>query len=211
MRAASGAHGSASGEMRFGKPRRCARPAGHGGRDRGAARKCPPPQATMWTSSPVTPSRPGGLEPVHLRHGQIVDRREFFWKTRRIRRAAVFSSLLSSSTWTSSSSRRRSTCPWSSRTARRWRSCFRKAEPPRGDTHAPAWAEESAPRLGPEQRQTQLDMRFHVLKPFVRAIQEGARSRFDLPAAPRASSPSTSPTSRAPTGGQPWCVWKTAG
>ena len=54
------------------------------------------------------------------------------------------------------------------------------------------------------------DARFRVMKPSSKAIQEALQDTLSLPAPPRASSASTSPTYRAPTRWPAWWYGRTA-
>ena len=84
------------------------------------------------------------LNLFHLRNGQIVDRREFFWEDQDgVRPAAVFLARCSSrSTWTSSSSRPDPRACGVRRSRSAGGAAHRKAPPQGGDPHAAARPEE---------------------------------------------------------------------
>ena len=69
------------------------------------------------------------LNLFHLRNGQIVDRREFFWEDQPdFDEPQFFSSLLQADlSRPAVHSRPRSMCRWISKTARRWKNCSRKS------------------------------------------------------------------------------------
>ena len=141
-----------------------------------SGRRWPPPRATTSTFSPCYAEPPlVALNLFHLRNGQIVDRREFFWEDQHgVRRAAVLLRRCSSrSIWTSSTSRRRSTCRWTSRIARRWRSCSREKRHRRVEIRTPQRGQKKALLdLVETNAKHSFDARFRVLKPSSRAIQE---------------------------------------
>ena len=80
---------------------------------------------------------------------------------------------------------RRSTCRWSSRIARRWRSCSREKRGRKVEIHTPQRGQKKA-LLGLVETNAKhsFDARFRVLKPSSRAIQEALQDALNLPDAP---------------------------
>src|SRR5271157_2871043 len=101
------------------------------------------------------------LNLFHLRHGQIVDRREFFWEDQPdFDEPQFFSSLL--------------------------KQLYLDQQYIPAEIHVPVEFEdrEALEELLSEKRNHSLDMRFHVLKPSSRAIQQALEDALNLPAAP---------------------------
>ena len=206
---------AASEEMRFEEAAGAARPAGHRRRDGRAAEDGRRQGRRHRHLRLLRRAAAGGAQP--LPPAQRPDRgppRVLLGRPARVRRAASSSPRCSSrSTSTSSTSRPTSTCRWISRTARRWRSCSAEKRGRKVEIRTPQRGQKKALLdLVETNAKHSFDARFRVLKPSSKAIQEALAGRAEpARAARRASSASTSPTSRAPTKWPAWWCGKTAG
>ena len=153
------------------------------------------------------------LNLFHLRNGQIVDRREFFWEDQEeFEEPQFFSSLLKQIYLDQQYVPARDSRPGGVRGSRSaGRAALGKARPQRRDPHAAARAEEGAARPGADQCEAQLRRALPRAEAVVARDPGGAAGRAESAGrARRASSASTSRTSRAPTKWPAWWCGKTA-
>jgi len=126
------------------------------------------------------------LNLFHLRHGQVVDRREFFWEDQLAFDPPEFLLLAAAATLSGCAvhSHRNSRAGGFRGPRGAGRAAERKAQPEGRNPHPAARSEEGAVRHGGEQRKHSFEARFRVLKPSSRAIREALQEALNLPSAP---------------------------
>ena len=115
----------------------------------------------------------------HLRNGQIVDRREFFWEDQYEFDEPEFFSVAAEADLSRPAvhPRRSFTCRWTSKIARRWRSCSSEKRNRKVEIHTPQRGQKKALLdLVRDQRQAQLRRAFPRAEAVV-ASHSGSRCR----------------------------------
>ena len=140
---AARAHGSRRRARAYRRGGQVSRPASPRSKRSRSGRRWPPPRATTPTSSAITAEPPlVAVNLFHLRGGQIVDRREFFWedsvncgelRARRVLLLAAEADLPGPAVRPA----RSFTCRWISKIAKRWRRCCPRSAEPQSGNHTP--------------------------------------------------------------------------
>ena len=148
----------------------------------------------------------------HLRNGQIVDRREFFWEDQlQFDQPEFFSSLLLQIYLDQQYVPAVIHVPVEFEDREVLEELLSEKRGSRVEIHTPQRGQKKALLdLVQNNAKHSFDARFRVLKPSSKAIQEALQDALNLPNAPRASSASTFRTSRAPTKSRAWWCGKTA-